>query len=790
MKFNLDQNYSIEMNKNWQAYNYFRKEFSEVINQVDKTTEEMLELGASGKISLEDLLYAVQEKASEDFDLISEYIVRVLYVANIKNYSKEKIFNEYYYKYINFDSYLDPIFEAVAKIYENEQILEQIRQHEKDIKGSWIGGGFGFVNAIKGSLQADVMNFVSKSFHNMFMDPITKLSNSTKIEQQKLSLMKSSSFKNQIKEAFHNSAVGFFMVLIELLLEHRIISNLEFCDILLQHDEDIRNEFDNTINYSDLSNKSEIKKFCCECIRKSPYNIIYYFTLKVLDPFNEDIDLLMKEVGIYDEYDKETKALAINKINQLSCKGKSRSLEELIERFDEVLRLSKAGVNIRTIIVPFINEIPLVINNDSDANKLIKHIKETFDVKYHREIIHEIEQKSRVAYTNNIDFLKGHQEGNYLWDDERFYNDFDRLVKLARDNNSAAQYEIIHRYFDHRFLCFADDLAKAFGKMQSSDDMPEIEYLSKNVLGIMIAKYFPDYRNNGFDLLMLTLYLQMKEHEYVNDSIKKLSENGNLYDCTFNLLSKSLSLGCNASAYYLGLFCYAKGNVKDGMNYMKIAADNSFFLANKFIGQGYKKGQYGFPQDDVKGKLYDPKGLSVMYNILASNFKNIIYKTYMHLCTKEIEKRGVSGEVALDAYVQMFDEIVFFHKFSGFITIEKDVPSSINLSAGECVICRVRNYETEESILTITNKNIYYLETGLFKPKVKSINLKDIDFSSICFDKDRKNLNLFTFDKKQKAVLRGYKDDLYLIKLLLERVSYDLNKSAIGDVIKSAVSSI
>lgn len=656
-EFEIGLNEKVVIDENWQAYNYFRKIFKALLDETDLGMTEILQEENLNKISLETFLDRLQSFTGSTFDSCSDLIVRILFAAGIEDYSKERFFNEYYYKYINWDSYLEPIYDAVAAIHENEAVLNEIRENEARLKSRWMGGGFGIKGAIIGSLEAELLSLCESSFRQIFVTPIKKNLDKLTIENSKRELLHSKEFKELVYDAVHNSILGFFVALIDLLIRNNIIHPLNFSDVMIQHDESVRNRFENTLNFTDIKEeRGGVQKLCIECIQASPYNIIYYFTLKLYDPYNTNIDSLMETLGIYEEYKKHTHILFAERIKELPSPYLIGTKEHLMKAFDQAFELADEGVDISDLIVPYISKINNVIKTNEDAEDFELYISKAIGSKNKdltEQILYVIKKASPDA--GNIKQISSKWKYNLA-------EQFEEIVELARNGNVDAKENIIDFFISKKNLFY---IQKLEGKRTLETD--ENYFLQKNyefecptivnyTYELALPEYFPDYKTNGFDLLMLALITQAQESYILYDIEYIYSEKVLEISTVVNLLEASYHMGCVPAAYYLGLYYYSEKDDFNGKKYMLIAADNSYGPAKDFVKKAYTNGNYGFEQDSLKASLfsvfsYYPQGklnretliknmCAVLYNIYIREMKSnmregiILYKSYFNLCRR------------------------------------------------------------------------------------------------------------------------------------------------------------
>ena len=185
--FNI-YNEEFVIDNDFEKYNEYRKAIFEAvrisIQEFDKTYKEHI-------TDLDILINKTPEFAKAIImNVISAYAIRALVQEGIANISAEMFLEKYYYKYLNFDEYFDPLLEKYVEITEASESLRQYREMQKASRSRWQGGGFGVKGAIKGAMTAGALN--------MGADVLRSFGDSSKANRDARKI-------NSLKEELYNS---------------------------------------------------------------------------------------------------------------------------------------------------------------------------------------------------------------------------------------------------------------------------------------------------------------------------------------------------------------------------------------------------------------------------------------------------------------------------------------------------------------------------------------------------------------------------------------------------------
>ncbi len=150
------------------------------------------------KLAEEPLMSALRENGVYD---ISEEYYRKNYLSVDESMAAFSALEERYY--------------SIVQTQENE---EAYREARKNARGKWVGGGFGMGGAIKGALQAGVMNTVTGAGHSMFNSAGNMMS-SFNAASSKAQLYKSSATEELLKEGVAKDVAYAYNAFMNLLNE-------------------------------------------------------------------------------------------------------------------------------------------------------------------------------------------------------------------------------------------------------------------------------------------------------------------------------------------------------------------------------------------------------------------------------------------------------------------------------------------------------------------------------------------------------------------------------------------
>lgn len=225
-----------------------------------------------------EVVTTLTDKAEKDIDKIIEHALTDLY-----SYEIIISFDDFKQNYVrDFREELIPLFEQLEEIAEMIDNLEYERDRTKASRGRWVGGGFGIKGAIKGAINAHILNAGSDLFHSIG-DGLKKSSDDKKIQQLMNKAYYSRENKLLFLESINYCCADILSALTMELNKHGLI------DISYREkSNEISTLFETTTKYE--KNHDKYFSNIIRCIKSEPKIRSYYW--KILpDLFEKTCDL-------------------------------------------------------------------------------------------------------------------------------------------------------------------------------------------------------------------------------------------------------------------------------------------------------------------------------------------------------------------------------------------------------------------------------------------------------------------------------------------------------------------
>lgn len=237
-------------------------------------------------------------------DVFMEYGIDYITVSQVKEKAEE---------YVDFESILSPYLIEWDNIETARMQIERRRSIERSSRGRWSGGGFGVKGAIKGAVNAGMMNAATGVFRGIG-DSITDSSDRKKISEMKRNIFAApETFPNITQELYGN-----------------LMSLCDYAYDVLVDDEDISewnyeiDKLDGRLeNYCSSYKKNPSEKECLvealiDCIEEYPFDISYYVSLYNLDatPYSK-IKELVSLWGLDSELEYELKPIRMEIMEEI-----------------------------------------------------------------------------------------------------------------------------------------------------------------------------------------------------------------------------------------------------------------------------------------------------------------------------------------------------------------------------------------------------------------------------------------------------------------------------------------
>lgn len=286
----LIQDAELSFDQRHEAYALRRKEF---LKQVQPYIEEE---GKRIQKKVDDLIAHAQKNKSSRVELDKSFLEYYdygtkavdLFVKTVhENLIKEKIYS-YSIDMIkvstedaigNFTHALADFSVKLTELMSATDSLEQARAMQRGRRSYWQGGGFGMVNAIKGSITAGLMNVATDSVRRIG-DSIVDAGDDRHIFQAKYELLKSKPWTDILRDALIKDSYSIFHLYASFLADADILQ-------LPPIDGKTSNIFFENAKY--ISTPGEKTKLLIQSILNNPYNADPYRSLLAEYNLSKDI---------------------------------------------------------------------------------------------------------------------------------------------------------------------------------------------------------------------------------------------------------------------------------------------------------------------------------------------------------------------------------------------------------------------------------------------------------------------------------------------------------------------
>lgn len=302
------------------------KIYGKYVSYSHKYYQKYYELYASAG-SMHSVLTDLVDKVKSDIRTIADEACQDLYQFGIRITSTDFI-NEYE---IDCQREIETLYEQYDSIQEEKKDIEYQREVQKASRGRWQGGGFGMKGAIKGAVNAAVLNAGSGLIHSIG-DGISKSGDNRYISNKLNGIYKSK--KNQ--EEFSQGVYRCIDYILEGIKEE--MSNAEIIDIsVFGSFSDVESNYETVMKYE--KNPERLLEGMIDCFSCIPEGIKYYKpVLSTLFESDSDIELFLKFWGldeIYQQLEQEYSRNVLDSINNPFIRNTSEVGIEILNSSNE-----------------------------------------------------------------------------------------------------------------------------------------------------------------------------------------------------------------------------------------------------------------------------------------------------------------------------------------------------------------------------------------------------------------------------------------------------------------------
>ncbi len=238
---------------------------------------------------IETALKKLPELAGEWLGETADNCAKLLYASGV-NLTAERFINKYSEKYdMDYSVFYDEVVEEYSKILDRQQELKEYRNAVKASRGRWEGGGYGMSGAIKGAMNAAILNMGTDFMHS-FGDSAQERSHNQIIQEQLRELYERPETKGLLCGGIYICIMNIYRALCKELKE------LEFFDaVISMHEKHAESMYESTIRYE--KDPEKFLKNILECIYNNPGKKKYYNAIK-----ENLIEELMNEESDFNEF--------------------------------------------------------------------------------------------------------------------------------------------------------------------------------------------------------------------------------------------------------------------------------------------------------------------------------------------------------------------------------------------------------------------------------------------------------------------------------------------------------
>lgn len=268
------------------------KLYGKYVSYADKYHKKYYELYASAG-SIYSVLTDLSKNVINDIKLIVDEACKDLYSFGIKITSSDFI-EEYE---INFQHEIVSLYDLYDDIKQEKKEILYKREVEKASRGRWQGGGFGMKGAIKGAVNAAVLNAGSGLIHSIG-DGITKSGDDRYINNKLFEIYNSNKNRNDFAQGVYRC----FDYILEGIKEEMSDADIIDIDIFGSYRE-VESNYETVVKYE--SNSENILDGMVQCFSCVPEMFRYYEpVIKELFELDSDIEAFLQFWGLGDLYKK------------------------------------------------------------------------------------------------------------------------------------------------------------------------------------------------------------------------------------------------------------------------------------------------------------------------------------------------------------------------------------------------------------------------------------------------------------------------------------------------------
>ncbi len=278
MKFEISDT-TINISKNLQAINLILSPFYEKGHELSVDMyREVKDLN-----DVDVFLNKIYERSHEYINVAVQMAIDILIKLDIWDYNVDRFNDEYQEDYYDVDKALAEHYaEKYAEIMDEESDIAFTRNAERSSRAGWSGGGFGLSGAIKGAVQAELLNIATDAIRSA-KDEVEDKNDRASIKKMKDELLNDRETFNEYLESFRMSVYNVGWALYSFLIARGDLPKYNF------NFETAYARYENIVS-STLPDNEKVSKLT-ECILMYPYFYDFYDALYDIYPDKSVFDL-------------------------------------------------------------------------------------------------------------------------------------------------------------------------------------------------------------------------------------------------------------------------------------------------------------------------------------------------------------------------------------------------------------------------------------------------------------------------------------------------------------------
>lgn len=363
--------------------------------------------------NLDTLMEKLYEISIQELSICVDRAIKMLIGLDIWNVSKEDFWNEYYnQKYFSIEQAYKTCVNHYSAIVEDIQSKKEYRELQRASRSKWSGGGFGLSGAIKGAINAGILNAITGAAR-FVGDSVVDIMDNYSANSQKQNLQNSGLFEEyalELRKACESVGFALYNKFIQLGIANQVSFNAREAISI----------FSNVKKNYSLSKKEQIKKLVY-CINEYPYNFeVYKRLFELMGHANLQVMELAENFGF--EYE-----VLNHYINNFL-----KDIDIFISRPDTTPRDSQKKY---LSLIYVLKKYGIMNDDESWNNEIIDKMFTDDFINEIKNVLKDIKEKSCTV--NNIVY-KSPEIAQKEYEKKQREPEIQRVEEYSRDNGQSA----------------------------------------------------------------------------------------------------------------------------------------------------------------------------------------------------------------------------------------------------------------------------------------------------------------------------------------------------------------